>query len=205
MKRDTTWSDANHASRAFIAPAARKTCKTSKACKTLAAGLLLAAVAAAPSAEARGTIKEVGNHPDYSLDLEFHFALSLLQGPYPSSGTGFGPGGRITVPVLQNGFIKTINNSIAVSAGLDWIHFGSVDRETVDYFFIPIVMQWNFWLTEDWSVFGEPGLSILLRTQEKDTATPVINGGARWLLTDGIAMVFRAGYPVVSVGFSFLQ
>ncbi len=195
MKRAWTSSDAN-----------RDGCaRNTTAAAALAAGLLLAGVTVAPSAEARSTIREVGNHPDYTLDLEFHFAVSLVQGPYANSGTGFGPGARITVPVVQNGFIKTINNSIAISFGIDWIHFGAFDNSNVDNFYLPLVMQWNFWLTEDWSVFGEPGLALVLKTNRKTSAVPVGNAGARWMLTDDFAMVFRAGFPVMTVGFSFIQ
>ena len=171
----------------------------------LATGLLLAAVAAAPLAEARWTIREIGNHPDYNLELEFHFALSLVEGPYPSSGTGFGPGARITVPVLQDGFVRTINNSVAISFGVDWIHFSSFDRTNVDDFYLPLVMQWNFWVADSWSVFGEPGLALVLRTNRSTTAAPVLNAGARWLLTDDFAVVLRGGFPVVTVGLSFIN
>ncbi len=196
MKLATTRSDARNASRGArrsLGPAA------------LAAGLLLAAVAAAPLAEARWTIREVGNHPDYNLELEFHFALSLVQGPYVSSGTGFGPGARITAPVLQNGFVTTINNSVAISFGVDWIHFSSFAKTNVDDFYLPLVLQWNFWLTDEWSVFGEPGLALVLRTNRSTTAAPVLNAGARWLLTDDFAVVLRGGYPVVTVGLSFIN
>lgn len=207
MKRARTRSDGNGATPARGARQGSASPQAARASAALglASGLALAAVAIAPEAAARGVIREVGNHPDYSLDLEFHFGVSLLQGQFPNSGTGFGPGARLTVPVMHNGFVQTINNSIAVGVGFDWIHFGSFDTEAVDDFFIPIVLQWNFWLTEQWSVFGEPGFAPLLRTQDRSTVTGVINGGARWLISENFTVMFRAGYPISSIGISFMQ
>ena len=47
---------------------------------------------------------------------------------------------------------------------------------TYNYVFVPVVMQWNFWLTERFSAFGEPGLDLLsprqLRLQRQPGALP---------------------------------
>ena len=36
------------------------------------------------------------------------------------------------------------------------------EGDTASYLVFPVVMQWNFWLSQNWSVFGEPGLVIYM-------------------------------------------
>ena len=66
-------------------------------------------------------IKRPGDHPHYSVELEPHLALAFLA---PTAGSnGVGIGGRATIPIVQNGFVKTINNSVGIGFGLDWVHY----------------------------------------------------------------------------------
>jgi hypothetical protein len=69
--------------------------------------------------------------------------------------------------------------------------------------YLPVVMQWNFWLSRKWSVFGEPGPTLRL---DKGKAKPdgSLYVGGRYLFTDDIALTLRVGYPAPSVGVSFL-
>ncbi len=63
------------------------------------------------------------------------------------------PGSGGTIILLDNGFVKTINNSVGIGFGGDiFFRHGT--------FFIPVVMQWNFWLSTHWSVFAEPGIGF---------------------------------------------
>jgi hypothetical protein len=68
---------------------------------------------------------------------------------------------------------------------------------------IPVVMQWNFWLSRNWSVFGEPGGALRLRNGRVDPE-PVFYAGGRLHFTDTIALTLRVGHPSASVGVSFL-
>ena len=92
--------------------------------------------------------------------------------------------------------MKGINDSIGVGVGLDFAPGGP------GYFFIPVVMQWNFWLSTHWSVFGEPGLGF---TNGARTALDpfVFYAGGRFNFTEHIALTLRVGYPDISVGVSF--
>ena len=66
-------------------------------------------------------------------------------------------------------------------------------------------MQWNFWISRQWSVFGEPGFALGLISPGDDRFQPfVFYGGGRWLFTDRAALTMRVGYPAFSVGVSFL-
>ena len=80
-------------------------------------------------------------------------------------------------------------------------------RESADYFLVPVVMQWNFWLSEQWSVFGEPGGIVYYADSGGDDDINLdisIYGGGRWHFADGSALTMRLGYPTFSVGVSFL-
>lgn len=194
--------------------------------------LVLAAAAAtctiASPARAESVIKNPGDHPDYHVELEPH---GIFGWEHLYAGTGFGLGGRVSIPIVDNGFVKTINNSVAISFGMDWLRYSgcyySVARNRVtydygcgaSYFLFPVTMQWNFWLTTHWSVFGEPGFYIYHGVYDNycdpalgpacsyPTATGIdfaFFAGARYHFTEKVALTMRIGWPYLSVGVSFL-
>jgi hypothetical protein len=158
----------------------------------LALGCLL--VARVAVADAYG-ITHPRQHIDYSFELEpeviVTFGRPLNDGP--------GIGVRGSIPVLFNGFIPGINNSVAVSFGFD--------KDPVAKrhdFYVPLVLQWNFWLHRNFSVFGEPG--ILLQFADKTRPYFQVWGGARVHFTDAVALTARMSVPespAASLGLSF--
>jgi hypothetical protein len=74
----------------------------------------------APRASAQ--IKEPGNHPKYGVEFEPHF-LAQWSGPYWGDA-GIGAGLRVSIPIIDDGPVTTINNSFAIGFGFDWAHFG---------------------------------------------------------------------------------
>lgn len=194
----------------------------------LVAGLLLA-----PTMWARSIIKEPGNHPYYYLELEPHGSVGPLDPPGDSRGSGLGLGLRLTIPVAPDGFISSINDSVGIGFGADWLRYHDeavvgfcTERGLIapdgtpictevahgggraSYWYFPVVMQWNFWLLRELSVFGEPGLAFYYQTQEHDPdhdfgLTPALHVGGRWHFSKWGALTLRVGYPTVSLGFSF--
>ncbi|HVW29321.1 MAG TPA: hypothetical protein VHC69_28335 [Polyangiaceae bacterium] len=181
--------------------------------RALASLTFVLGLGAGRAASAQSIIKHPGEHPTYSFEAEPHFAFA------PFQAGGLGPGFRGTFVALDNGFVPSINDSIGVGVGLDWIFYGRhcaggppqvclSESDTL----IPVVMQWNFWLHPRWSVFGEPGVAFHFRTHADhgfafDAFT--IYGGARYHFTDRITLTMRLGAPVIhdnviSVGVSFL-
>lgn len=181
-------------------------------------------------ARAQSTIKRPGDRPAYAFELEPHLALGLLDPPGYGGGTGFGFGVRGSVEVLKNGFIPKLNNSIAIGFGLDYVRYdgwqgprgyceervsgpagvpicrrisGGADGD-VDYFYAPVVMQWNFWLHRRWSVFGEPGVALYVQDGDFKFNPFVFYAGGRFHLTDRVTLTARLGYPTFSFGVSFL-
>jgi hypothetical protein len=66
-------------------------------------------------------------------------------------------------------------------------------------------MQWNFWLTERFSAFGEPGLAFYHLGNYGFSASPALYVGGRMRLADRITLTARLGYPTLAIGVSFLM
>lgn len=184
------------------------------------------ALAAPSDAQAQSIIKIPGDHPDYKVEVEPH---AVLGWGHLYHGNGLGLGGRFSIPIVDNGFISTINNSVAIGFGVDWVRYSDCYYYDVrkgrygygcgaSYFTFPVVMQWNFWLSPRWSVFGEPGLYVYHGVFD-DYCDPAFPGcayptrtgvdialylGGRFHFNDKIALTLRLGYPTSSFGVSFL-
>jgi hypothetical protein len=153
----------------------------------------LAPVLYAGSAQAdQMVIKFPGQHPSYVFEAEPHALVAPFNEFVP--GVGF----RGTVEIVDNGFVATINNTVGITFGVDYAHKGV---------WFPIAMQWNFWLSRKWSVFGEPGVSIRAGgdlPKEAKLGWFAFWAGGRYHFTDHIALTMRIGHPTLSVGVSFL-
>ncbi len=198
---------------------------------TAASGLLLASLAGAES-----IIKQPGNHPKYSVELEPHGTLQYAWTPH-WMGTGFGAGMRVSIPFLDNGPVSTINNNMAISFGLDWAHFsndwwchgghpepywpGYAHGCTANSLWFPVVLQWNFFLTDVISVFGEPGLALVHDWwsgwwpgrcpggvcpyhASHTSLAPAVWGGARFLFSKSVGLTVRVGMPSLTLGLSIM-
>jgi hypothetical protein len=154
-------------------------------------------------------IKNPGDHPDYSVELEPHFVFQW-DGRYWGDD-GIGLGGRVSIPIIKNGPIRTINNSLAIGVGFDWVHFGG---NCYGYYFpgpgpgpgpgpawecdgseihIPVVGQWNFYFTPVISLFGEAGFAISHATFDVPCGPGVNNSFCgSWSETDP-TFVFAVG------------
>jgi hypothetical protein len=158
------------------------------AASTLA--LLLATVSA--SAQEHSIIRAPGDHPHYVFEAEPHLVLGF-GGPFHDRGDGeVGIGFRGTFHIAD-GFVKSINDSVGVGVGIDFDGNGDA--------VVPVVLQWNFWLSTHWSVFGEPGLSF--GSGPRNEVEPALFLGGRYNFNDRIALTMRVGYPDFAIGCSF--
>jgi hypothetical protein len=186
-----------------------------------------AAIALSSPADAQSIIKNPGDHPDYKFELEPHLLFGWAN---LYANNGFGAGVRMGIPIVHNGFVPSINNSVAISFGLDWLRYSGCyyrnfrDRDDfgcgASFFLFPVAMQWNFWLTPRWSVFAEPGLYVYHGLYDDDycerfgirnCGQPTRTGlgfagyaGGRFHFNDTVALTMRIGYPTLSIGVSFL-
>ena len=150
-------------------------------------GALLACMISSPAFADGAGIKVPGAHPAYRFELE----PMALVAPFDEFHPGFGFRG--TVVIVDNGFIKTLNNSIGIGVGGDW---------TSNHFRLPVVMQWNFFLHRHWAVFGEPGAVVEFGDNTK--VHPAFYAGGRYYFSDRISLTMRIGHPTASVGVSFM-
>jgi hypothetical protein len=171
-----------------------------------------------------GIIRNPGDHSRYSFEAEPHLLLGLFDPPGPADGTGLGLGFRGTVTLVDNGFVPTINNSVGIGFGADLVHYGGgrqicvtdsgpshvtacSNTDSVNELWIPVVMQWNFFLSRQWSVFGEPGLAMRYQSVpgvRNLSVDPQLYLGGRWHFSDQMTLTMRLGYPTFSVGVSFM-
>jgi hypothetical protein len=200
---------------------------------TSALVVLIGSLATAGVASADDTIRRPGDHPQYAVEIEPHGVWGWTHYNY-APVDGFGLGGRFSIPLTDNGFIPSINNSVAIGFGVDWLHYsGTACYDYYDpryhgpcyyigdanYLFFPIVMQWNFFVARHWSVFGEPGLVIYHGFFDycagappgSFCANPTSTGvdfafyvGGRYHFNDHVALTMRIGYPTFSLGVSFM-
>jgi hypothetical protein len=188
-------------------------------------------------ASADDTIRRPGDHPKYTVELEPH---GILGWAAQWAGTGVGIGGRVSINLTHNGFVKSINNSVALGLGLDWVHYSATGcvydprfpgncygygyYGNADFLQFPVVMQWNFYVAQRWSVFGEPGIYIYhgfynspyyacngpglppCAFYGSETGVgPAFGVGGRYYFSDSAALTMRIGYPdLLTVGVSFL-
>jgi len=168
----------------------------------------------------------------YDLELEPHLVLGTAP-PGQGYGSGVGIGVRGSLVILPDGFIRNVNDSVAVGVGIDFGHYTgswavngyhdqclhfepgpngtSVCTEvtsnggTYNYIFLPMVMQWNFWLTRHFSAFGEPGLNVYFLGNHGFDVSPALYVGGRVHLGNRITLTGRIGYPTVAFGVSFMM
>jgi hypothetical protein len=149
-------------------------------------------------ARAQSVITSPGDHPRYFVELEPEVILS-----FGRSLTDDGPGAgvRASIPIVHNGFISSINNSVAITFGFD--------KDPLfrgDVFYVPVALQWNFWLASHWSVMGEPGMFLQIDDGHVRPYLALWAGG-RYHFTEKVALTMRISLPnlpAFSLGPSFL-
>ncbi len=133
----------------------------------------------------------------------------------------------------------TINNDMGIGFGLDWLSRGNSCYSGYYYvggpyayndcsayaIYLPVVLQWNFYITDIITVFGEPGFAIRYAHVSGTYLGPaggcpngvycdfstsftdpllVIAGGAKFMFGRTVGLNVRLGYPYFSVGASIL-
>ena len=195
---------------------------------SLLAGLAFLVVTTLPSV-GLAQIKQPGAHLNYAAELE---PQGVFQWDGPSGfDDGLGVGFRAAIPLFHNGPIDKINNNMAIGFGFHWAFFEDDCNDTYEDgvivlgsdceandLWLPVVLQWNFYVTKNIAVFGEPGLAIRhtrvsidncpdeyvdCDSSDTDFEPFVLYVGAKFFVSDAIAVTVRLGYPTLSVGASF--
>lgn len=178
----------------------------------VAASAFAAVSGLSQDAEARSTIKNPGDHPPYAAELEPHGTVVLFRRAYHrgyrNRGVGvdeLGAGFRASIKIMDPGFIKKINDTVAITFGLDVTNCRYC-RSLRDDFLIwsPVALQWNFFLSDKWSVAGEVGGMIRGEAFYNHVfIDPVFFAVGRYHFSDSVSLTMRLGYPFFNIGVSF--
>lgn len=199
-------------------------CDRQKAVFTSAIVLSIAILGATSTASAETIIRQPGFHPQYSVELEPHLAFDWFSDHWVSDGIG--PGMHVAVPFMHQGPISTINNNMAIKFGMDLTFGGGCswgyrDRYDCDAtsLLLPVALQWNFYITDIITVFGEPGLAIRHTWWDyhyacgpgncgadfSDTSASIyFAGGAKFMFGRTVGLTVRLGYPHATIGATIL-
>jgi hypothetical protein len=133
-------------------------------------------------------------HGPYRVELEASAVGETLAPPYPVT-RGAGAGVRAAFPVVDRGVLGNMDN-FALSTGLDWI-----GTSTDPHFFIPAQLQWNLWLTEEFSLRFEPGAAVMFGAGSTKVV-PSLFVGARYQIYKSLYVHGRVGIPIAGIGLS---
>jgi len=174
------------------------------------------------TAAADNTIRQPGDHPNYLVEIEPHLDFAWFDyAGYGINDVGIGLGLRATFIIVKNGFIPTINNTVGIGFGGDYIYFGCAAQGVscgVSTLYFPVVLQWNFYVAQRFSVFGEPGFSLNYAFYSDNACGTACKGvvpndffpgfvfevGGRYHINEHLALTGRIGYPDISFGVSFM-
>lgn len=195
---------------------------------TIAAGIASLVFLAEP-ARADLVIKKPGDHPKYVVELEPHGDIVLFhpgyglygnRAYYYDCGKGqrclayydspgfsdpeFGAGFRASIKLMDPGFVPSINDAIAITFGVDVTNCRFCATGYGFSLWTPVALQWNFFLTDKWSVFAELGVNPRTEGFYHHVYFDFMGElGGRFHFTDRVALTMRLGYPFISVGASF--
>ena len=148
----------------------------------------------------------------YPIEIEPHFTFGD-ENVY--GATGFGGGLRLGVP-LASGRLGRIPDNIAISFGGDIIHYQDCYNGSGcsgNYLMFPVAAQWNLGFHRSFSLLLEGGGYVYKGWYDtcgpgcspSDVGVlPTFAIGGRVHLHDNAAFLFRVGYPMTTLGISFL-
>jgi hypothetical protein len=156
-------------------------------------------------------------HPKYGAEIEGHGVVAGLD----KYQAGLGAGVRVSVPIWSHAPFKSIDDDVSFGIGLDWVRYGAYKpREpngstVLTYgYYIPISLQWNVWLGARVSLFVEPTVIYRFATYPHgcasgpcvDTTRVLPTGfvGMRFRILDRLALTMRVGWPMFTLGASWL-
>ncbi|MGE0787287.1 MAG: hypothetical protein AB7S26_16565 [Sandaracinaceae bacterium] len=180
----------------------------------LAAALALSSASIAAAQEGRRITIDQPHQGGRPLLLDVYGGFSWW-------GYGFVSGARFGIPIVNNGFVDSINNAVYINFGVDF-HFartcGIYDNgpgcgEYGPGVGFPVTLHWEFYLNETWSVFAEVGGQFFLhpafiRTGRFDPYDWgwwfIFQVGGTLHIADWFALTLRVGNPYAVFGVQFL-
>ncbi len=147
-----------------------------------------------------GDDEEGGEQRDHDA---LRFDAHVMVGYYAEVGLGV----RLDIPVVSRGLIDGVDDDLSVTVGAEVMYIYWSGFEGIGVY--PMLgLQWNFYISESWSIFVEFGATLLFssnRDQWTDSFIwPHAMLGARWHFSERNAIFVRAGWPAgVQLGVTF--
>jgi hypothetical protein len=176
--------------------------------------LLLLAPALANAQERPAPRREA--EPVYPIEVEPHFSFGM-QNAY--GATGAGAGVRASIP-LAYGLLERVRDNLGITFGVDVLRYDECYFPGycgITSLALPVAAQWNVFLARRISVFAEGGAFVYkgwfdaCRAQDLGCTTPSDFGvlptlaiGGRVHITPNATLLARIGYPMITLGASFL-
>ncbi|MEC7523690.1 MAG: hypothetical protein VYE22_27655 [Myxococcota bacterium] len=162
------------------------------------------------AADAQGSVDirrpHTGSRP---VQLDFHGGLSWW-------GWGAATGVRFGFPILENGFIPSINNAVYLNFGADfyWVRWR---RNGSDWDYhaglgLPVTLHWEFYFDERWSAFIEVGGQVFFHPRFFRGDPYDVYEGGYWFvaaaggsfhINENVLLTLRVGSPYVAFGVTF--
>jgi hypothetical protein len=181
---------------------------------TLALGVLAASprTAAAQATEEPGGLKDASPH---ERPMMLSFFTGINYGYYASYGFPLTLGGRFYIPLVRDGFIRTLNDEFGIEFGLD-LNFDFIsDRYHTVYGYdstifgiaFPVEAMYDFHFTRTFDAYVKAGFIF-----GGDFSDHLHDGfyfnfvsavGLRWAMTDMLYLRAEAGYPWIKAGIGF--
>jgi hypothetical protein len=124
-----------------------------------------------------------------------------------------GVGARLDLTLLPHGLIEGVNDEIALSPGLDTFFVQAYHNQYYGggFYWVPsVVVQWNFYLGDRWSIFPEAGLALYVGDANYLPrgygvyAAADLGLGARYHFTERNALLMRISTPAgLQLGVTF--
>lgn len=114
--------------------------------------------------------------------------------------SGIGVGGRYTLPLIADGFLAELNDSVELEFGADAYFFGWSSYTTLD---IPLEGRWTFHILPNFSAYAKVAIGVELWLQPGGvTIGPLFNigPGILYRLSDSFLVRAEAGNRGLRVG-----
>lgn len=134
-----------------------------------------------------------------------------IHGGFSHFGVGVATGARFGIPIIDNGFVRSINNAVYINFGADF-YFVKHGNDYAPGLGIPVALHWEFYFTDRWTVFAELGVNIyihpnLFRGHGWDWSPGhwILGAiGGRFQINRVIALTLRLGNPYSAFGVTFM-